>query len=64
MAVNCRTCMHYQDSIALKYEKQPQDCDSPCTWCADYSGRKSNYEPIKHISREKQAKMDLDEYLG
>ena len=58
MAVNCRTCKSYQDSIALKYDKGDTFNYTPCMKCADFKHRKSFYEPI---NRPKGVSAKADE---
>ena len=47
MPVNCRTCKHYQASIAARHTGRVETETLPCIWCADFKHRKSFYESIK-----------------
>ncbi len=46
MPINCRTCKHYQNSIAAKYLTGEVGTMKPCTDCADFPHRRSFYDPI------------------
>jgi len=46
MPVNCRTCKHYQDSIAVKHSPFEVTRELPCAQCADFKHRKSYYKSI------------------
>lgn len=63
MAVNCRTCKHYQRMIESKHYGENMSPVRGCLDCADYPGRKSNYEPIINIPKERREGFALDRYL-
>jgi len=46
MAVDCRTCRHYQTSIIAKKVLLPGQNTLPCYLCADLPERDSFYVPI------------------
>jgi hypothetical protein len=64
MAVNCRTCTHYQASIVAKYGRDNTDGALPCLVCADLKSRKSFYDPIIRLPEERHHELYFGQLPG